>query len=294
MAISLDLSRSSAGHSPREKTRGGLMALPAMLWLFLFFLLPLAIVLVVSFMSRGQGNAPVFPLTLEHYQRIFGPIFFPVFVNSIWIALLTTIICLLAGYPLAFFISTRKNARVQQFALFLVILPFWTNFLVRTYAWRILLGTEGTINITLMNLHLISEPLQLLNTRLAVLIGLIYAELPFMILPIYTSVERFDFRLVEAAHDLGANDWRAFWRVVFPLTLPGVFAGCILVFIPSIGAFITPDLLGGTQGIMIGNLIQGQFRGSGNWPLGSAASVVMMGLVMLGLIAYTRLGSRSS
>ncbi len=291
MAFSLDFSQ-SAGHSPRERTRGRLLALPAVLWLLFFFLFPLVIVVLVSFMTRGSGGVIELPLTLTHYQRIFGPIYFPVFLNSIWIALLTTVICLLAGYPLAFYISTRKSSRAQNVALFLVILPFWTNFLVRTYAWRILLGTEGTINESLMNLNLISEPLQLLNTRFAVLVGLVYGELPFMVLPIYTSVERFDFRLVEASHDLGANDWRAFWRVVFPLTLPGVIAGCILVFIPSIGAFITPDLLGGTQGIMIGNLINQQFHGTGNWPLGSAASVVMMGLVMIGLLVYTRMGNR--
>lgn len=291
MAFSLDFSQ-SASHSSRDQRRGGLLALPAMLWLFFFFLLPLAIVLFVSFMTRGARNSITFPLTLEHYERIFGGVYFPVFVDSIWIALVTTVICLIAGYPLAFFISTRKSKAMQQFALFLVILPFWTNFLVRTYAWRVLLGTEGTINVTLMNLGLISQPLALLNTDLAVLIGLVYGFLPFMILPIYSSVERFDFRLVEAAHDLGANDWRAFWRVVFPLTLPGVFAGCILVFIPAIGAFVTPNLLGGTQGIMIGNLIEGQFRGTGNFPLGSAASVVMMGMVMIGLLAYSRVGRR--
>lgn len=292
MAFSLDLSQSSS-HSPREATRGRLLAIPAVLWLFLFFILPLAIVVLVSFMTRGSRNLPEFPLTLEHYQRIFGPIYFPVFIDSIWIAFLTTVICLLAGYPLAFFISTRKSKLMQQLSLFLVILPFWTNFLVRTYAWRVILGTDGTVNATLLNLGIIAEPLQLLNTDFAVLLGLVYGFLPFMILPIYSSVERFEFRLVEAAHDLGGNDWQAFWRVVFPLTLPGVIAGCILVFIPAIGSFITPDLLGGTQGLMIGNLIQTQFRGSGNWPLGSAASVVMMGIVMIGLLVYTRLGRRA-
>lgn len=294
MGFSLDLSRSGADYSSREKRSGVLLAVPAMLWLLLFFLLPLAIVVVVSFMTRGPGGSIVLPLTLEHYQRIFSPFYFPIFINSIWIALLTTAVCLLAGYPLAFFISTRRSKAMQQIALFLVILPFWTNFLVRTYAWRVLLGTEGTINLTLMNLHLIDQPLRLLNTRLAVMIGLIYGELPFMILPIYTSVERFDFRLVEAAHDLGGNDWKAFWRVVFPLTLPGVIAGCVLVFIPSIGAFITPDLLGGTRGIMIGNLINQQFHGTGNWPLGSASSVVLMGIVMIGLLIYARISSRGA
>jgi spermidine/putrescine transport system permease protein len=291
MGFSLDFSQ-TASHSPREATRGRLLALPAVLWLSIFFLIPLGIVLVVSFMTRGARNLPAFPLTLEHYQRIFGPIYFPVFLDSIFIAFLTTLICLIAGYPLAFFISTRKSKAAQNFALFLVILPFWTNFLVRTYAWRVLLGTDGTINATLISLHLVSEPLQLLNTDFAVLIGLVYGFLPFMVLPIYSSVERFEFRLVEAAHDLGANDWRAFWRVVFPLTLPGVIAGCILVFIPAIGSFITPDLLGGTQGLMIGNLINQQFKGTGNWPLGSAASVVMMGIVLLGLLVYVRMGRR--
>ena len=156
MGFSLDFSQ-TASHSPREATRGRLLAIPAVLWLTFFFLMPLGIVLVVSFMTRGARNLPTFPLTLEHYQRIFGPIYFPVFIDSIFIAFLTTIICLLAGYPLAFFISTRKSQAAQSFALFLVILPFWTNFLVRTYAWRVLLGTDGTINAILLNLHIISE-----------------------------------------------------------------------------------------------------------------------------------------
>ncbi len=292
MGLSFDFSPSAA-HSDRERTHGRLLAVPAVAWLVLFFLLPLLIVVVVSFMTRGPGGTITFPFTIQYYQQIFGPIYFPVFIKSIWFALLTTIICLLAGYPLAFFVSTRKSKRAQSIALFLVILPFWTNFLVRTYAWRVLLGNDGTINGVLENLHIITQPLELINTRFAVIVGLIYGELPFMVLPIYTSIERFDFRLVEAAHDLGANDWKAFWRVVLPLTMPGVLAGCILVFIPSIGAFITPDLLGGTQGLMIGNLINQEFHGTGNWPLGSAASVVMMGLVMIGLFIYTRLGRRA-
>lgn len=291
MAVSLDFS-GSGGYSTRERRKGFVLALPALIWLGFFFILPLVIVVLVSFLTRGTRGALTLPLTFEHYERILGPVFRPVFIDSIFIALITTLVCVLLGYPLAFFISTRRSKRMQNIALFLVILPFWTNFLVRTYAWRVLLGTDGTINVTLMNLRLISEPLALLNTDFAVLIGLVYGFLPFMVLPIYSSVERFEFRLVEAAHDLGANDVRAFFRVVLPLTLPGVIAGCILVFIPAIGSFITPDLLGGTAGIMIGNLIQGQFRGSGNWPLGSAASIVMMAIVMLGLVVYLRLGTR--
>jgi len=206
--------------------------------------------------------------------------------RSIGLAALTTLVCLVIGYPLAFFISTRRNRLFQQVTLFLVILPFWTNCLSRTYAWRILLGDEGTINGFLLSLGLIDDPLPMLNTQFAVLVGLVYGFLPFMVLPIYASVERFNFRYVDAAYDLGANDLRAFLRVVLPLTLPGVLAGCALVFIPSVGAFVTPDLLGGAKGLMIGNLINNQFGGSGNMPLGSALSIVMMAVVMLSLLVY--------
>ncbi len=292
MAFSLEFSRSTS-HSPRERSRGASLAVPAILWLGIFFILPLLIVLAYSVMTRGQGAVVSLPLTLEHYQRTFGSVYFPVILDSILVAFITTVVCVIVGYPLAFFIGTRSNPRARQIALFLVILPFWTNFLVRTYAWQIILGEEGTINTFLMNLNLIQEPLQLLYTDGAVIIGLVYGYLPFMVLPIYTSVERFEFRLVEAGHDLGGNDWKVFWRVVLPLTLPGVIAGCILVFIPTIGAFVTPDLLGGTQGLMIGNLIQRQFRGTGaNFPLGSAISAVMMGLVMISLFIQSRVGSR--
>lgn len=274
----------------RDRWRGAWLALPAIFWLGVFFILPLLIVLVVSFLSRGGGGVGQLPLTPEHYERTFG-VFSSILWRSVWIAFLTTLICLLVGYPLAFFISTRRSTTFRQFALFMVILPFWTNFLIRTYAWRVLLGDQGTINGILMNVGLIEEPLRLLNTQFAVLVGLVYGFLPFMVLPIYASVERFDFRFVDAAHDLGANDWRAFWRVVLPLTMPGVIAGCALVFIPSVGAYVTPDLLGGTNGLMIGNLIQRQFGGSGNMPLGSALSIVMMAIVMLSLIVYIRFGT---
>ena len=267
------------------RENGSLLALPTISWLVIFFVLPLVIVLVFSFMSRGRGGVAIMPFTLDHYRRAFD-VFFIILQRSIGLAALTTIICLIAGYPLAFFISTRRRRIVQQVTLFLVILPFWTNFLIRTYAWRILLGEEGTINGVLLSLGLISEPLPLLNTQLAVLIGLVYGFLPFMALPIYASVERFNFRYVDAAQDLGANDIRAFLRIVLPLTLPGVLAGCALVFIPSVGAFVTPDLLGGAKGLMIGNLINKQFGGSGNMPLGSALSIVMMAVVMISLLVY--------
>ncbi|MYD09206.1 MAG: ABC transporter permease [Chloroflexi bacterium] len=267
------------------KKSGALLALPTIAWLFIFFVLPLLIVLVVSFLSRGRGGVALLPFTLQHYERTFD-VFFIILRRSISLAGLTTVICLLVGYPLAFFISTRRRRLVQQITLFLVILPFWTNFLIRTYAWRILLGEQGTINGLLLSVGVIDEPLTMLNTQFAVLVGLVYGFLPFMVLPIYASVERFNFRYVDAAYDLGANDARAFLRVILPLTMPGVLAGCALVFIPSVGAFVTPDLLGGTRGLMIGNLINKQFGGSGNMPLGSALSIVMMAVVMLSLLVY--------
>jgi spermidine/putrescine transport system permease protein len=269
--------------------RGFLLALPAIFWLGLFFVIPLFTIIVISFMTRGGGGVAEMPLTTEHYERTFG-VFSIVLIRSIRIATITTFICLLIGYPLAFFISTRKNRTFQNLCLFFVILPFWTNFLVRTYAWRILLGEQGTINSLLLNWGWIDAPLDMLNTEFAVLVGLVYGFFPFMVLPIYASVERFDFKFVDAAHDLGANDWTTFWRVVFPLTLPGVLAGSALVFIPSVGAFVTPDLLGGTRGLMIGNLISRQFGGSGNMPLGAALSVVMMLVVMVSLLIYARFG----
>lgn len=285
----------AAGVTPRDGSKAGgiLLALPALLWLGLFFLLPLLIVLVFSFLTRGAGNQPILPFTLDNYTRVFDT-FWVVIWRSVWIAFITTVICLIAGYPLAYFIVRRRSLFGKQFALFLVILPFWTNFLVRTYAWRVMLGQEGLINTTLMNMGLISEPLSLLNTEFAVVLGLVYGFLPFMVLPIYASLSRFDFRYIEAAQDLGANDATAFRRIMLPITMPGVVAGCILVFIPAVGTFITSDLLGGTKGLMIGNLIDRQYKGSGNLPLGAALSIVMMLVVMAALVIYARYGKDES
>jgi len=268
-----------------------LLALPGIFWLVTFFLLPLLFVLASSFLTRGPGGAPVPPATLEHYGRTVD-VFWPIIWRTLVFSAFTTVLCLFLGFPVAFFISTRKRARTRQILLFLILLPFWTNFLVRTYALQTLLGREGPVNAALLGLGVIQEPLTMLNTPFAVTLGLVYGFVPFMVLPIYASVERLDFRFVEAAFDLGANDWAAFWQVVLPLTLPGIVAGSMLVFIPAIGAFVTPDLLGGTRGLMIGNLIQSQFRGRGNIPLGSAVSVVLMVVVMLGLLVYSRYGER--
>lgn len=274
---------------PKARKRRGdggyWLALPAAFWLVVFFLAPLLMVLVVSFWERGLRGALIPAWTLENYHYV-DERYTPILERSLEIAGYTTLICLLLGYPLAFYISTRTRTWVRNLSLFLVILPFWTNFLIRTYAWRVLLGDSGVLNSLLINWGLRSEPLNILFTEKAVIVGMVYGFLPFMVLPIYASIERFDFKLVEAAHDLGANDWTAFWRIIFPITLPGVVAGIILVFIPSVGAFITPDLLGGRRGLMIGNLIQRNFRGTGHWPRGSAASIALMAIVMAGLAIY--------
>lgn len=266
-----------------------LLSLPSFLWLGVFFVVPLFLLVGISVMSRGSGGLPEFPLTFTHYERMFG-VFSPVLWRSIQLAFVTMLITLIIGYPLAVFIATRKSAFAKQFALFLVIIPFWSNLLVRIYAWRFLLAKEGLINNALMSLGLTDAPQQLLNNEFAVLLGLVYAYLPFMVLPIYAVVERFNFRHLEAAYDLGAGYVSAFVRVMLPMTLKGVLAGCVLVFIPTIGTYIAPDMLGGTQGLMIGNLLARQLNSNApSLPMGAAISVVMLALVLVPLIVYARL-----
>jgi spermidine/putrescine transport system permease protein len=285
----------AAVNPPRQKayeagTRGGWrLASPGVLWLLLFFIVPLVLVLAVSFLTRGGGGVIEPILTLENYERVVSR-YLPTMWTSVWISIVTTIICLIIGYPLAFFISTQKNETVRNIALFLVILPFWTNFLVRTYAMQTLLAREGIINEILVTFGF--EPANLLYTTGAVIVGLVYGYLPFMVLPIYAAAERFDFKLVSAAHDLGANDWQAIRRVVIPMTLPGVIAGCILVFIPCLGTYITAELLGGESVLMIGKLINDQFISDRNFPRGSAVSMALMAVVMIALFFYIRYGNR--
>lgn len=271
-----------------RKTRNLLiLLLPATIWLLIFFIIPLIIVLVYSFLERGTYGGVTWEFTLKNYQRLANDLYLNIFWRSLGLASLTTLICLIIGYPLAFFIAT-STARWRNLLLFLVIIPFWTNFLVRTYAWMIILRSEGMINTFLQSLNLISEPLNLLFTPFAVIVGLIYGYLPFMILPLYATIERLNFSLVEAAQDLGANHIRTFFRIILPLTLPGIIAGSILVFIPALGAFITPDILGGAKTVMVGNLIQNQFLQARDWPFGSALSMGLMILVLIPVMIYFR------
>lgn len=276
----------ASGLSTLTRGRGyALLSVPAVVWLVLFFVAPLLIVLSISFMTRGTGGLPVFPLTLDNYERTFNT-FGSVIWQSVRFALITTLVCLLLGYPMAYFIRTRTSRWGKGVALFLVILPFWTNFLIRTYAWKFLLAREGFINNLLLQVGITQEPLKLLNTEFAVLLGLVYGMLPFMVLPIYASLERFDFHFVEAAQDLGASAWSVFWRVMLPMTLPGVIAGCVLVFVPTIGSYITPDMLGGNKGLMIATLLASQLTGSGNMPQGAAISMVLLAMVVIPIGVY--------
>ncbi|EAW39209.1 ABC transporter permease [Lyngbya sp. PCC 8106] len=269
----------------RKRTTLLILLLPTTIWLFIFFVLPLIFVLVCSFLQRGTYGGINWIFTLDNYQRLISPLYWGIFWQSLQLAALTTIVCLMIAYPLAFFIVTRPE-RWRNILLGLVIIPFWTNFLVRTYAWIVILGNEGVINSILQSLQLIDEPISLLFTPFAVIIGLIYGYLPFMILPLYATLERFDFSLVEAAQDLGANNFRSFLRVIFPLTRRGILAGSILVFIPAVGAFITPDILGGAKTLMVGNLIQNQFLQARNWPFGSALSMILMGVILIPILIY--------
>ncbi len=264
------------------------LLLPSAFWLFVFFIAPLFIVLAYSFAERGTYGGVVWNFTLDNYQRTFDPLYFNTFLRSFYIAAVTTFFTLLIGYPLAYYIATRPAKRRSTLVLALMI-PFWTNFLIRTYAWLTILRTNtGLINVTLMSLGIIQKPLPLFGNDLAITIGLVYGWLPDMILPIYATLERLDHSLLEAASDLYASGTKVFLRVIWPLSLPGVVAGSMLVFIPSLGAFVTPAILGGGKSLMIGNIISNQFLAAHDWPFGSAISFVMMAVMLVATLIYFR------
>lgn len=257
--------------------------------LLVFFLMPLLVVLAVSFASRGTYGGIEWTLTVSNYTSILDPLYLRIFWRSLWIAVASSAICLVIGFPLAYAIAGAPK-RWQGALLLLVIIPFWTNFLVRTYAWMFILRTEGLLNTALISAGLIDQPLNLLYTDGAVLLGLVYGYLPFMVLPLYAALERLDPALIEAAWDLYASPVRIFTRIILPLSKPGIIAGCLLVFIPSLGAYVTPDLLGGARTLMIGNLIQHQYLVVRDWPFGSALSFILMVGVLLAVMSYLRAG----
>lgn len=256
---------------------------PSVLLLVTLFLIPLLIVAVYSLQSRGAYGGVTLPWTFESYVRIFDPLYLKILWRSFWVASVSTAICLLLGFPLALFIS--RAGKHRGIYLQLVMLPFWTSFLIRTYAWMFLLRDTGLINTALIAIGIISEPLPLLYNDFAVILGLVYGFLPFMVLPLYTNLEKLDPSLLEAAADLGAKPLTALAKVTVPLCRPGIAAGSILVFIPCLGAYLTPDLMGGGKSIMIGTLVQNQFTTARDWPFGAALSLSLMALT-LGLLYF--------
>ena len=255
---------------------GWLLLAPLVVWALAFVVAPAAIMLVYSFARRGTLGGVVLGFTLESYQSVVDPVYLQIVTRSIAYAGLTTAICLAAGYPVAYLIG-RAELRWRNLLLMAVMVPFWTSFLIRTYAWVTILKSEGLLNSLLVQLRMIAEPLELLYTPGAVVLGLVYTFLPFMILPIYSSVEKLDGALIEAALDLGAGPLRAFSRVIVPLTSPGIAAGVLLVFVPALGIYAVNDILGGGRVDMIGNIIENQFKGNArNWPFGAALGTTLL------------------
>ncbi|QDX91702.1 ABC transporter permease [Brevibacterium sp. JNUCC-42] len=269
------------------KSKGKLLAFPGFLWLTIFFLVPMLFVVMLSFLKRGVYGQIVYEFTLANYARFFESLYVQIFIETLLVSLGTTFICLLLGYPLAYMI-TRLDRKWQNIWLLLVMIPFWINFLVRSYAWVIILRTQGLVNTVLQSLGLIDQPLTLLYTPGAVLLGMVYALLPFIILPIYVSLEQLDRKKLEAAYDLGATPAKTFWHITLPLTMPGVVSGCILVFVSSLGMFVVPDVMGGAKSSLFGNVIQNQFLSARDWPFGSALSMVIVVFSIIMIYLYYR------
>lgn len=256
-------------------------------WLIFFVLIPNLLVLTVSFLTRDGSDFYALPFTLDNYANLFNPLYAQVVWNSLYMSGIATIICLLIGYPFAFMVS-KINPKYRPFLLFLVVLPFWTNSLIRIYGMKVFLGVKGVLNTMLMDMGILSEPIRILNTEVAVIIGLVYLLLPFMILPLYSAIEKLDGRLLEAARDLGANAVQRFFRIILPLTMPGIVAGCLLVLLPAMGMFYVADLLGGAKVLLVGNVIKSEFLISRNWPFGSAISIGLTILMALLIFVYYR------
>jgi spermidine/putrescine transport system permease protein len=260
--------------------------LPTWVWMVGLFAAPFAIIFAYSFLTRGAYGGVEQPWTLENYQRLFDPLYLIILLRSFGMALLATILCLVLAFPAALFIS--QAPKYKNLYLQLVMLPFWTSFLVRTYAWLFLLRDTGLINTALQKIGIIHSPLPLLYNDGAVLLGLVYGYLPFMVLPIYATLERLDPSLPEAAADLGARPWTTLLRVIVPLSRSGIIAGAVLVFIPCLGTYLTSDLLGGGRTVLVGNLVQSQFTTARDWPFGAAVSMLLMLLVTLMVWGFLR------
>ncbi len=262
---------------------------PLSLWLVLLVMIPLIYVVVMSFCGRDEWGNVAYTFTLANYQSLFDPSYVQIYGQSLYIAFLTTLFCIGLGYPFAYFIS-RTTSRHRNLFYLLVIIPFWTNSLIRVYGWRTLLGTTGWVNSVLQSLGWIQEPLNLLYSTGTTIFGMVYCLFPFMILPLYTAIEKLDQNLLEASSDLGAKPARTFFKVILPLTSGGIFSGSIMVFIPCLGYFFVSDILGGGNSDVIGNLIERQFLSANNWPLGSALAIILIVITLVMVKAYQATG----
>jgi spermidine/putrescine transport system permease protein len=289
----------------RDVKNRWLLSLPALAIIFVAALGPLLVMVLYSFLEKGDyGDVKFGTFSLEGWTSVFmqrdifddtlgiADAHLAIFWRSIKLSLYTTIFTLILGFPTAYFIATRP-ARTREVWVFLITIPFWTNLLIRTFAMQQVIRNEGILNNLLIWLGIIDTPLQIIYTDTATLLGMTYVYLPLMVLPLYASIEKLDFRLVEAGYDLYANRLQVLWRIVIPLVKPGLIAGSILVFIPSLGAYVIPRVLGGGKNLMLGNLIELQFGAGRNWPLGAAMSITLMALVMIALLFYVRNAAKS-
>ncbi|KMV31056.1 spermidine/putrescine ABC transporter permease PotB [Photobacterium swingsii] len=258
-------------------------------WLLLFVFIPNLMIIGTSFLTRSEANLIEMTFTLDNYIRLFDPLYAKVMWHSFYMAIIATLLCLLIGYPFAYVIA-KMPEKWRPFMLFLVIVPFWTNSLIRTYGLKIMLGTRGVFNNTLLYLDIIDKPLRIMYTEYAVMVGLVYILLPFMVLPLYSAIEKLDNTYIEAARDLGASKLQTFVKVIIPLTMPGVIAGCLLVLLPALGMFYVSDLLGGAKNLLIGNVIKSQVLNARDWPFGSATSIALTTAMAIMLYAYYRAG----
>ncbi|MFA0442562.1 spermidine/putrescine ABC transporter permease PotB [Vibrio sp. 10N.286.49.C2] len=258
-------------------------------WLVLFVLIPNVMIIGTSFLTRDEANLIELTFTLDNYARLLDPLYAKVVFHSFYMAIIATLICLVVGYPFAYIVA-KMPEKWRPFMLFLVIVPFWTNSLIRTYGLKIVLGTQGILNKGLIALDIIDKPLRIMYTETAVMIGLVYILLPFMILPLYSALEKLDNTYIEAAKDLGANKWQTITKVILPLTMPGIIGGCLLVLLPALGMFYIADLLGGAKNLLIGNVIKSQILNARDWPFGAATSIALTAAMAVMLYAYYRAG----
>ena len=277
--------------SPRRWAPVALLG-PGSLYLALFFLVPLALIVGYAFLTRGRFGGVVPEVTLDNFARLVEPVYVQVITTSLATASMTTLLALALGFPTAYVIS-RLPRRWRTTALILVLLPFWTNFLIRTYAWIILLNDAGWINGALVAVGIVDEPIRMLYTQPAVVVGLLYIYLPLMILPLYSAIERIDPSLEEAATNLGASRWRVFRTITIPLALPGMLIGCVFVFVPSMANFVIPELIGGGTSLLLGNLIRDQFLKARDWPFGAALALVLTAILVLLLVLQARAAARA-